>query len=570
MRERHRMLVVAVGATLAGASLAGTLRMLHLLHDDPLAATARAVDAAGVAVAVVPPERGTLTLAAAGAVCSRLFRVGDRADFQSSVRDAFGALGLCEHRAGELYHVYFGEQLPPSAVGSDPYLHPLALVNTVPGLRGALGEKGALARLHSHCLDSTRSAHGGRLCDFSERSFEAVRHRENVSVARRDEFVAHNRAMPEPWPHFWIVKPTLSYNGLGIRLAVLREADVASEQSLSLWMRANLRAGHFVLQSYVRFPLLYGGGARARKFDLRIWCLLSSADPLRLLLLATAFPKVASEEYNGAAEYVHDDCMHFRLPSAPHCRGALVHPYPSSTASPHFGRNVRFPDGRPLVWEELLPAIERVLTTVVLLARTATDATHAPQSILQADAELRARASCRFQKRFAFLAPDLLIRADGTVSLVELNTNGFMSVRKPLAEMQPFTEAALRLLGASGYPRHAAYNGSLEAALGRFCARRRPPGCSDDDAWALRELVHERRHAHGGWYPIFPTAEAEARRRELAAAGAPVELTPRDECTRDFVQHLLEQEASGRALLAGERPRAARAETRAREGESEE
>ena len=42
-------------------------------------------------------------------------------------------------------------------------------------------------------------------------------------------------------------------------------------------------------QEYVKHPLLY----RGRKFDLRVWAVITSIDPLRIYLLDHAFPKVA-------------------------------------------------------------------------------------------------------------------------------------------------------------------------------------------------------------------------------------------------------------------------------------
>ena len=85
-----------------------------------------------------------------------------------------------------------------------------------------------------------------------------------------------------------------------------------------------------------------GATARGRKFDVRVWVLVTSVDPLRLYVLRHGYPKIASRAYTGTRD-LGDQCRHVRLMLDPACvHGAreflanFPDGYPKSTASPVF------------------------------------------------------------------------------------------------------------------------------------------------------------------------------------------------------------------------------------------
>jgi len=95
------------------------------------------------------------------------------------------------------------------------------------------------------------------------------------------------------FPQLWAFKPSRhTWLGEGIRLHALHARDAASRQALRTWAytHTDARVANWTLQSYVARPALWDG----RKFDLRLWLALSSADPLRVWALDRAVPKVCS------------------------------------------------------------------------------------------------------------------------------------------------------------------------------------------------------------------------------------------------------------------------------------
>ena len=63
-------------------------------------------------------------------------------------------------------------------------------------------------------------------------------------------------------------------------------------------------AGTFVLQEYVMNPMTYQGN----KFDLRVWAMVTSLDPLRIYLLGTGIPKVMHAHAHAHAHYSEAHC----------------------------------------------------------------------------------------------------------------------------------------------------------------------------------------------------------------------------------------------------------------------
>ena len=208
--------------------------------------------------------------------------------------------------------------------------------------------------------------------------------------------------------------------------------------------RGKVRQTHrrWVLQTYVRRPALY----RGRKFDLRVWAAITSLDPLRVVLLGHAFPKVSTVAYNPAPEHRRDACMHVRLPVGSGCEiSNLVWPYPVTTLLPLFFSGLNF--SRPLApaalaefWREsVVPDLERAIAQTVLYARR-----DGPLAVLSG--LLRAGAAHR---SVAVLSLDAVLDQGGRVHVVDVNTNGNLQGDYSLFNTQARPLSIARLNGAT-------------------------------------------------------------------------------------------------------------------------
>lgn len=80
--------------------------------------------------------------------------------------------------------------------------------------------------------------------------------------------------------NLWIVKPTNSSRGRGIYII-----DNVSEVNLE---------DAAIISKYIEDPLLING----HKFDLRIYVVITSYEPLRVYVFKEGLVRFASEEYN--------------------------------------------------------------------------------------------------------------------------------------------------------------------------------------------------------------------------------------------------------------------------------
>ena len=58
---------------------------------------------------------------------------------------------------------------------------------------------------------------------------------------------------------------------------------------------------------------------KAKKFDIRVWSLLVSIRPLRIVTLSYGFPKVSTVDYDPSPEQFENMCMHIKMPLGPGC-----------------------------------------------------------------------------------------------------------------------------------------------------------------------------------------------------------------------------------------------------------
>ena len=329
----------------------------------------------------------------------------------------------------------------------------------------------------------------------------------------------------------------------GISMVFLEAEDVASEEATQRWMdRIIPLDGSWTLQEYVKHPLLY----RGRKFDMRVWAVITSIDPLRLFLLEHAFPKVSTVPYSPDAATVGRHClssarcacMHVRMPMGEGCDiHSMVKPYPPHTGTPLFKRGLRFGPGFAgrgsvdeewTLWERVvLPQIARSLTTAVLLAREA--------GALKQDRLVQSSAAHKY-RRVLLLSPDFIVDDSGVAFLEEVNTNGFLvGDENELYKAQGDTIDLMRIVGADGWPRRPLYSEAASELVSAFLRER---GYDEHDSEllkpALKELIHEEVSASDtAWRRIFP--EPFGLGHEKAMRQGPGFATDLDEATSDFL-----------------------------------
>ncbi|XP_077553749.1 tubulin monoglutamylase TTLL4-like [Haemaphysalis longicornis] len=95
-----------------------------------------------------------------------------------------------------------------------------------------------------------------------------------------------------PGGHCWIIKPPASARGAGVHV-VHRWDQIPKKQPL-------------VVQRYVRNPYLING----TKFDLRLYALVTSFDPLKVYLFPDGLVRFASNKYSQECEDLSDRYMH--------------------------------------------------------------------------------------------------------------------------------------------------------------------------------------------------------------------------------------------------------------------
>ncbi|EDW76025.2 uncharacterized protein Dwil_GK15248 [Drosophila willistoni] len=100
------------------------------------------------------------------------------------------------------------------------------------------------------------------------------------------------------WPRYaqrntkWIIKPPASARGAGIRV-INRWGQIPKRRPL-------------IVQKYIERPLLINGS----KFDLRLYVLVTSVNPLRVFMYHNGLARFASVKYSSKADTLNDRCMH--------------------------------------------------------------------------------------------------------------------------------------------------------------------------------------------------------------------------------------------------------------------
>ena len=132
-------------------------------------------------------------------------------------------------------------------------------------------------------------------CRFTMRGFNVVRQGSELSMRLKGfrQYAASLDAA-EPEPHrIWILKPLGGFNQVGIHMYSMDTSETESESATKEWVLKHVPEGQWVLQEYVMNPMTFQG----HKFDLRIWAICTSLDPLRVYLMGSGIPKVSQWKY---------------------------------------------------------------------------------------------------------------------------------------------------------------------------------------------------------------------------------------------------------------------------------
>lgn len=451
-----------------------------------------------------------------GRGCRRIFQVGSRGDMRTTVRPMLQELGTCEVKGGSehsstaasLHSVDVLWTKPWENVGA--YFRPAKLragliVNSIPGLSAQIGMKTSLARLHVRCFERfgfdplDPIPEGKPWCRFTQRGFAVRRSGASLQIPAK-RFRRYNleldRARRESH-RIWILKPQFGFNQVGIHMYSLGHDAMESDDAMGAWLLKHVPDGTWVLQEYVMNPMTYNGN----KFDLRIWAMVTSLDPLRIYLLGSGIPKVSQWRYSKEPSYVKQQCIHVLLPGTTECftgRDAqvnIIRPYPHHTNDAGWYAAMGPSAGKAFWEKEAWRSLEWQLSELLLLAR---------DSILHADHQLKRKQDA--YKRVFFLQPDVVFDASGRASLVEVNTNGYMigNLHKDFFALHREQRAVLAMMGGNGFPRRYAYEKALDAKTAAFCKER---GCREAMEREIQEMVHEDMHCAHGWYRIFPTGD---------------------------------------------------------------
>jgi len=103
----------------------------------------------------------------------------------------------------------------------------------------------------------------------------------------------------------WIMKPIAKAQGKGIFL-FNKLSQINEWKKDHRWKSDNPQAETYVVQRYIENPLLVGG----KKFDLRIYVLVTSYSPLTVYLYRSGFARFSSYRYNTHSKNLGDTYVH--------------------------------------------------------------------------------------------------------------------------------------------------------------------------------------------------------------------------------------------------------------------
>lgn len=211
-----------------------------------------------------------------------LFKIGPGAVAFNAVIKAFEAAGLKYTNSNKDFNVLWAKRATVYTLSS---LNAYQKVNHFPGTWG-VGRKDRLA----YNIRRMQRYFGSEDFDIVPKSFLIP---QDEADLRRD--AEQNPGTPEK-PLIYIVKPGASSCGRGIRLF----------KGVPPMPRGVGREKEMVCQRYIGNPLLIYG----RKFDLRLYCVVTSFDPLRIYLFDEGLVRFAAEKYRGPDQDIDNIHVH--------------------------------------------------------------------------------------------------------------------------------------------------------------------------------------------------------------------------------------------------------------------
>lgn len=208
-----------------------------------------------------------------------LYKIGPGAVAFKVVICAFEAAGMKYTTSNSKFNILWAKRATPYTLAS---LNAYQKVNHFPGTWG-IGRKDSLAQNTS----KMKRYFGEAAYDIVPTSFLLPRQEYELKADAE-----RNPGTPRK-PLIYILKPTASSCGRGIELC----------RGVPPMPRGGKQ---MVCQRYVCNPLLLFG----RKFDLRLYCVVTSFDPLRVYLFDEGLVRFAAEKYPGADQALDNVHMH--------------------------------------------------------------------------------------------------------------------------------------------------------------------------------------------------------------------------------------------------------------------
>jgi len=215
------------------------------------------------------------------------FRMGDGAVPFRVVLNTFRLTGFRQTERGD-WNVLWAKRVAPEEYED---LNPFQRINHFPGTWG-IGRKDSLARNLARMQK--------RFGDAEYGFFPATYVLPGDHAALTKDFARR--------PTTLIIKPVASACGRGVRL-------------LHRLPRPDQFPG-CLAQQYIGAPLLLNGF----KFDIRLYVVVTSFDPLRVFLFDEGLVRLAAEPYPGGASRLHKRCMHLTNYSVNHLNAKYVEP----------------------------------------------------------------------------------------------------------------------------------------------------------------------------------------------------------------------------------------------------
>ena len=103
----------------------------------------------------------------------------------------------------------------------------------------------------------------------------------------------------------WIMKPIGKSQGRGIFL-LNKLAQISQWKNDFRWKPDSPQAEPYIVQKYINNPLLVGG----KKFDLRIYVLVTSYQPLTVYLYRSGFGRFTHHRYSNKVDEIQNTYMH--------------------------------------------------------------------------------------------------------------------------------------------------------------------------------------------------------------------------------------------------------------------